>query len=81
MGQIPQDGENEQNLAFYFYFFNLYCDQTAQFFQVFQTLRKRFRPLHSKNTFILVLSNLFDLEKKLFWLPKFDFWGRNRAFL
>ena len=31
MGQIPQDGENGQNVAF-FYFLELCCDQTVWFF-------------------------------------------------
>ena len=34
MGQIPQDGENGQNVAF-FIFLKLYCDQTVSFFLTF----------------------------------------------
>ena len=26
MGQIPHEGENEQNVAFFFYFMKLHCD-------------------------------------------------------
>ena len=57
MGQIPQDGENEQNLAF---FVKLYCNRTVQFFEVSSTVLKRFCPLQSKNTSVLVLAIFLD---------------------
>ena len=58
MGQIPQDGENGQNVAF---FFKLCCDQTVRFFQLLSTVLKRFCPLDAKNVSVLVLANFFDL--------------------
>ena len=68
MGQIPQDWENEQNVAYIFYFLKLYCDKTVWFFEVFSTVLKRFCPLQSKTSFVLVLVNLFDFSKNIvFW--------------
>ena len=55
MGQIPQDGNNGQNVDF---FSKLYCDQTVLFFQLFSTDLKRFCPLDSKNVLVLVLAHL-----------------------
>ena len=53
MGQIPQDGNNGQDVDF-FIFLKLYCDQTVLFFQLFSTDLKRFCPLDSKNVSVLV---------------------------
>ena len=62
MGQIPKDGENGQNVAF---FLELCCYQTVWFFQLFSTDLKRFHPLQSKNVFVLVLTHL-ESELELF---------------
>ena len=64
MSQIPQEGENGQNVEF-FIFLKLFCDQTVWFFQLFSTVPKRFCPLDSKNVFILVLAHL-EPELELF---------------
>ena len=61
MGQITQDGENGQNVAF----LKFYCDQTVRFFQLFSIVLKRFCPLDSKNVFVFVLSHL-EPELELF---------------
>ena len=50
MGSFPQDGENEQNLSYFFSSLELYCDQTVLFFQVFSIVLKRLCPLDPKNT-------------------------------
>ena len=42
MGQIPQDGENEQNVAYLFYLLKLYCDQMVWFFKFSQLFRRDF---------------------------------------
>ena len=60
MGQIPQDRENGQNVAFFFYFLKLCCDQTVRFFKLLSTVLKRFCPLQSKNTSVLVLAIFLD---------------------
>ena len=65
MGQIPQDGENGQNVAFFFIFLKLCCYQTVWFFQLFSTVLERFCPLDSKNVFVLVLDHL-EPELELF---------------
>ena len=65
MGQIPQDGENGQNVAFFKKKIELCCDQTIWFFQLFATVLKRFCPLQSKNVFVLVLTHL-ESELELF---------------
>ena len=62
MGQIPQDGENGQNVAF---FLKFCCYQTVWFFQLFSTVLKRICPLHSKNVFDLALTHL-ESELELF---------------
>ena len=64
MGQIPQDGNNGQNVDFVI-FSKLYCDQTVLFFQLFSTDLKRFCPLDSKNVSVLVLAYL-EPELELF---------------
>ena len=56
MGQFLQDGENEQNVAFFLKKLKLYCDLPVLFFQVFSTVLKKLCPLESKNTFVLVLA-------------------------
>ena len=61
MGQIPQEGENSQNVAS---FFKLYSDPTVWFFFTFLNL-KRFCPLDSKNVFVLALAHL-EPELELF---------------
>ena len=65
MGQIPQDRENGQNVAFFNFFLKLYCDQTVWFFQLFSTYLKKFQPGDSQNVFILVLAYL-EPELELF---------------
>ena len=64
MGQIPQDGNNGQNVDFVI-FSKLYCDQTVLFFQLFSTDLKRFCPLDSKNVSVLVPAYL-EPELELF---------------
>ena len=61
MGQIPQDGENGQHVAF-FYFLKLCCDQTVRFFQLLSTVLKRFCPLDAKNVSVLVLAIFFSFS-------------------
>ena len=46
-------------------FLALHCDQTVGLFQLFSTVLKRFCPVQSKNTFILVLAIFFIFEKTL----------------
>ena len=60
MGQIPQEGENGQNVAS---FFKLYCDNSLIFFTFINL--KRFCPLDSKNVFVLALAHL-EPELELF---------------
>ena len=55
MGQIPQDGENGQNVAFKKKL-KLCCDQTVIFFHILSTVLKRFCPLDAKNVSVLVLA-------------------------
>ena len=74
MGSFPQDGENEQNLS-YFFSLELYCDQTVLFFQVFSIVLKRLCPLQSKNTFVLVPAIFFRFLKNLCFWPKISFFG------
>ena len=57
MGQFPQDRENGQNVA-YFYFLELCCDQTVWFFQLFSTALKKNYPLDSKIVSVLTLAHL-----------------------
>ena len=73
MGSFPQDGENEQNLSYFFSSLELYCDQTVLFFQVFSIVLKRLCPLQSKNTFVLVPAIFFDFQKSYFFGPKSHF--------
>ena len=42
-------------------------------FEVSSTVLKRFCPLESKNTFVLVLGNLFGFQKNYFFDPKSNF--------
>ena len=64
MGQISQDGDSEQNVAYSFYFLKLFCDLTASFVQVFSTVLKRFFPLHSgPNIFFYYLKKIFCCPK------------------
>ena len=82
MGSFPQDGENEQNLSYFFSSLELYCDQTVLFFQVFSIVLKRLCPLQSKNTFVLVPAIFFRFLKNLCFWPKISFFGnlwRSRA--
>ena len=59
VGQIPRDGENGQNVAF---FLNSVVTKPFDFFS---TVLKRFCPWHSKNVFVLVLAHL-EPELELF---------------
>ena len=36
MGQFPQDGEDGQNVAFFNFFSELYCDQTKPELELFE---------------------------------------------
>ena len=58
MGQFLQDGKNEQTLSKKNIFLALHCDQTVRLFQLFSTVLKRFCPLESKNSLVLVLAHL-----------------------
>ena len=79
MGQISQDGDSEQNVAYSFYFLKLFCDLTASFVQVFSTVLKRFFPLHSgPNIFLLFKKNYFVCPKSNFFGI---FCGWNKALL
>ena len=81
MGSSAQDGENEQYLS-YFFFLELYCGQTVWFFEVSSTVLKRFCPLQSKNTSVLVLAIFFGFLKILCFCPKIKFFDnlwRSRA--
>ena len=60
MGQFLQNGENGQNVAF---FYALLWPNV--FFQLFLTVLKKFCPLNSKNVFVLVLARL-EPELELF---------------
>ena len=60
MGSSAQDGENEEYLSYFFFFLELYCGQTVWFFEVSSTVLKRFCPLQSKNTSVLVLAIFLD---------------------
>ena len=73
MGSFPQDGENEQNLS-YFFSLELYCDQTVLFFQVFSIVLKRLCPLQSKNTFVLVPAIFLIFKKAIFLAQNLIFW-------
>ena len=73
MGQIPQDGENGQNVAFFLFFLKLYCDQTVRFFQLLSTVLKRFCPLDAKNVSVLVLANFVDLAIFTVFTPNWRF--------
>ena len=57
MGQIPQGGENGENVAF-FICLKLHCDQTLWFFSVSLTVLKRLCTLDFKNVLVLVLPHL-----------------------
>ena len=57
MGQFPQDGENGQNVAF-FYFLGGFAVTKWFVFQLFSTVLKTFCPLDFKNVFVLVLAHL-----------------------
>ena len=63
MGQIPQDGEDGQNVAFFWS-----SAVTKRFdFLNFSTVLKRFWPGHSKNVIVLVLAHLepqLELERE-----------------
>ena len=54
MRQIPQDGENGQNVAFFLVF-------VTKRFQFLSTVLKRLCLLDAKNVSVLVLANCFDL--------------------
>ena len=74
MGQIPQDGENGQNVAFFLIFLKLCFDHTVIFFQLLSTVLKRFCPLDAKNVSVLVLA-IFLIEQFSPFLPQIgDFW-------
>ena len=74
MGQIPQDGENGQNVEFFYFFLKLCCDQTVRVFQLLSTVLKRFCLVHPKNVSILVLA-IFLIEQFSPFLPQIgDFW-------
>ena len=63
MGQVPQDGEIRQNVAFFI--FRSYAVTKRWFFSIFSTVLKRSCPLHSKNVFVSVLARL-EPELELF---------------
>ena len=54
MGQIPQDGENGQNVAFLIFSSGV----TKWFDFLFSTVLKRFCPGNSNNVFVLLLAYL-----------------------
>ena len=58
MRQIPQDGENGQNVAFLFIFWSSTVTKRFDFFQLFLTVLERFCPLDSKDVFVLVLAHI-----------------------
>ena len=55
-----------------FYFWSLTVTKQSDFFQVFSTVLKRFGPVQSENTFILVLA--------IFFVEKFTFFAQNQIF-
>ena len=58
LGQFPQDWENDQNVAFFRFFWRSAVTKLFAFFQIFSNVLKRFCPLHSKNVFALVLAHI-----------------------
>ena len=58
MGQFPQDGENGQNVAFFYFSFGALLWPNGLIFQLFSIVLERFCPLQSKNVFVLVLAHL-----------------------
>ena len=58
-GQIPRDGENGQNVAFFYYFFEAVLWPNDLISSTFLNCsEERFCPLDSKNVFTLVLAHL-----------------------
>ena len=72
MGQIPQDRENGQNVAF-FIFFEALLFPNGYFFQLLSTVLKRFCPLDAKNVSVLVLAIFFDLAIFTVFTPNWRF--------
>ena len=59
---FPRTGKISKN---HHIFLKPHCDQTVWLFQVFSTVLKRFCPVESKNTFVLVLAIFFIFEASL----------------
>ena len=70
MGQFLQDGKNEQTLSKKNFFLALHCDQMVRLFQLFSTVLKRFCPLESKNSLVLILAHFFDYAIFTDFTPK-----------
>ena len=56
------------------YFWVLHCDQTVQLFQLLSTVLKRFCPLQSKNSLVLVLAHFLTKQFLPILPPNCDFW-------
>ena len=66
MGQFPQDGENGQNVVFFFFKkIGSLLWLNSLIFQLFSTVLKKFCPLDSRNVFVLVPAHL-EPELELF---------------
>ena len=61
---LPRTGKMS-NICHFFLVLELYCGQTVWFFEVSSTVLKRFCPLESKNTFVLVLAIFLDTLWKI----------------
>ena len=59
-GSVSAGREKWANFVLQKYFLALHCDQTVGLFQLFSTVLKRFCPVQSKNTLVLVLAHFFD---------------------
>ena len=56
MGQIPQDGENGQNVAFFLFFWSSAVTKRFNFFNFCQLFWTDFVRLDAKNVSVLVLA-------------------------
>ena len=66
MSHFPQDGENEQNVAF-FKKFEALLRPNGLIFSSFLNCLKRLCPLQPKNTFVLVLAFFLIFENFTFF--------------
>ena len=73
-GSVSAGREKWANFVLKKYFLTLHCDQTVQLFQLFSTVLKRFCPVQSKNSLVLVQAHFLTWQFSPILPRNCDFW-------